>query len=826
MKKYDYKQAEQKYQRKWQEEQTYAYKPASPQEKFIIDTPPPTVSGDLHLGHVFSYTQTDIMARYKRMSGYNVFYPMGFDDNGLPTEKRIQNLYHVQCDSKKESKELFLNSHQDLGPETLDQIKAEALQTKSRPVYRPISRKHFLEICHHQVLEDEKKYKKLWSHISLSVDWSQSYQTIGAKAMALSQYSFLDLCEKKAVENRLSPVLWDTQFETAVASADVEEREQDTFYHHILFHQEGGGDFTIATTRPELLPACVAVVAHPEDERYKKLFGKFAITPLFGRSVPIIPSSHADPEKGTGILMVCTFGDRDDVEFCRKQKLETLSIIGDSGFLKEIDFSKEPFKSQNPQEAQKYYSHLEGLRVKQARKKLVEILKEKNCLVGESQASRHHVKFYEKGDFPLEILSKRQWYIKILDHKEAFLKLADQVQWHPSRIKNRYVQWVEGLNQDWCISRQRAYGVPFPVWYALDENGKKDYNKVLLAKPSSLLQNPVDPQQHTPIGFEEDQRDKAKGFTAETDVMDTWASSSLTPFINSGWFFDSQKHKSLFPADLRPQAHEIIRTWAFYTLVKSYFHKQAIPWKNIAISGWVMSPNKKKMSKSKGNAFHPENLIENYSADAIRYWAAKAGLAQDTVYDENLFRIGKRLSTKIFNAAQFVSLQCGEKPWRDLKSCLKKINQKLDQAWLLTLLETHEKSLELLKNYEHHQSLNLIEKQFWLFCDDYLELVKARAYQLRGQEEGLSATHSLDLSLFLFLKLFAPFFPYVTEEIWQSRYSSESSSLHNSLYLNEEEKGLLKSQWDSRSEKSIASQKESVSKLSPHGILETAFTVL
>ena len=847
MKKYDYKSAELKRQKKWEEEQTYAYDPFSDKKKFVIDTPPPTVSGALHLGHLFSYTQTDIIARFKRMSGCNVFYPMGFDDNGLPTEKRIQNLYGIQCDPSK-----------DYEPD-LNLEPAPLKKSSRRREYRPVSRQNFLEICRKQVLEDEKKYKKLWNHISLSVDWSRTYQTIGPKTQALSQHSFLDLYHKKAVENRLSPVLWDTQFQTAVAQADVEDREKDTFYNNILFkveqkqveqkQSEQGGEFVISTTRPELLPACVAVSAHPEDERYQKFFGRQALTPLFKRRVPILPSSHADPEKGTGILMICTFGDMEDVQFCQKQKLETLQMIDEQGFLKEIDFEKAPFKSENPAEAKKHYAFLKGLRVGQARKEIVRLLKEKSLLKGEPQARRHHVKFYEKGDFPLEILPKRQWYIKILEHKEAFLNLADQLNWHPPHIKSRYRQWVEGLNQDWCISRQRAYGVPFPVWYALDEKGRANYDTPILPKQ---IQKAIDPLKTAPEGFKESQRGQtkaakeSKGFIADPDVMDTWATSSLTPFINSGWIFDKNKHKSLFPADLRPQAHEIIRTWAFYTLVKAHFHQKTIPWKNIAVSGWVMAPNKGKMSKSKGNALSPENLIETYSADAIRYWAGKAGLAQDTVYDENLFKIGKRLSTKIFNAGKFVLLQCEpDQAWSGFEACLNKISQPIDQAWVFSVLETQKQALEFLENYEHHKALNLIEKQFWLFCDDYLELVKARAYQLKKTEEGLSAIHSLDLSLFLFLKLFAPFLPYVTEEVWQSRWSSSAQSLHQSLYLTKGElektfKNLelnwqkLKNQYSqnlSQEESQDPNLKQKTSSqewegLNSNFILETAFALL
>ncbi len=790
MAKYNYSEVEAKLQKKWEKEQTYAYKPSSKKETFVIDTPPPTVSGSLHIGHIFSYTQTDILARFHRMMGKNVFYPMGWDDNGLPTEKRAQNLYAVKCDPKR-----------DYDPK----LKLEKTNQKN-PIYKSISRKNFLEICNKQVLEDEIKYKNLWSHIALSVDWSQTYKTISPYAQALAQLSFLDLYAKNCLENRVSPVLWDTQFQTAVAQADIEDREQKGFYYDIAFPTENSGEFIISTTRPELLPACVAVTAHPEDERYKKLFGGKAISPLFHKQIPILPSPHANPEKGTGILMVCTFGDMEDVAFCKKQNLPILQIIDDKGFFMEIPFNKEPFKSLKADEAQSNYSHLKGLRVKQARKKIVEILKETNHLKAEPRECLQYVKFYEKGDFPLEILSKRQWYIKVLDHKEELLQQGRKIQWHPPSMRKRYEQWVEGLNQDWCISRQRQYGIPFPVWYRLDEKGQTNYSKPLmpilpekslpaelfLQRTEALMKNltdnksclPVDPLKQTPEGFKEEQRNKAEGFTADPDVMDTWATSSLSPYINCGWLLNPEKHKKLFPADLRPQAHEIIRTWAFYTIAKAYFHEQAIPWKNIAISGWVVTPERMKMSKSKGNTLAPENLIKSYSADAVRYWSAKARLGQDTRYDENLFKTGKRLVTKIFNSARFVKMQLEDIPFAPLKDSLKEISVPIDQAWLKNLLDTKAQAVHLLQNYNYAQALESIEKSFWSFCDNYIELAKARVYQLKDQAEGLSGKRALDYSLHIFLKLFAPYLPYVTEELWEDRYKEESSSLHNSLWLN------------------------------------------
>ena len=809
MNTYNHLEVEAKHQDQWEKDQVYSYNSSSDKETFVIDTPPPTVSGSLHMGHIFSYTQTDILARFHRMQGKSVFYPMGWDDNGLPTEKRVQSLYAVRCNPKLDYDSSFEAKKGD----------------KKNQIYKAVSRKNFLEICHKQVLEDELKYKSLWRHIALSVDWKQNYKTIGPYVQTLAQVSFLDLYQKGLVENRLSPVLWDTQFQTAVAQADIEDRQKQGFYHDIAFSVEGGEEFVISTTRPELLPACVAVSAHPKDERYKKYFGKQALIPLFHRSVPVIPSTHADPEKGTGVLMICTFGDMEDVSFCKKQNLPTLQLIDDEGVFMDIAFDKEPFQSLKPEEAQSHYSPLKGLRVRQARKKIVKILKEKNKLKNEPKECLHSVKFYEKGDFPLEILPKRQWYIKVLDHKEELLQQGRKIQWHPPSMIKRYEQWVEGLNQDWCVSRQRPYGVPFPVWYKTDDKGKPDHSqpvvpeiKVLLNKQHSLKIEggrsveiggqtfPIDPLKQSPKGFEESQRDRAGAWTADPHVMDTWATSSLTPYINSSWFFDGGKHKKLFPADLRPQAHEIIRTWAFYTIVKAYFHEKQIPWKNIAVSGWVITPERMKMSKSKGNALTPENLIQTYSADAVRYWAGKARLGQDTIYDENLFKTGKRLTTKIFNAGRFVRIQVEDIPFSSLENCLDEITVPIDQAWLKSLLRTKFQVIESLRNYNHAGALESIEKSFWSFCDNYLELIKARVYQQKNLPEGLSGKRALDYSLCTFLKLFAPYLPYVTEEIWSGRYKKESRSIHSSLWLDKEHLKEMEKQLDLKIGDSLVKQ--------------------
>ena len=617
----------------------------------------------------------------------------------------------------------------------------------------------------------------------------------------------------------MAPVFWDTQFQTAVAQADIEDRKKQGFYYNIRFRIMGEeGDFIISTTRPELLPACVAIAAHPEDDRYKQLFYKKALTPLFSAPVPILPSTHADPEKGTGILMICTFGDMEDVRFWQKmnlsklpeQRLPVRQIIDKSGFIKDICFKEtegESFVSEEPQSANEHYKKIKGLRVKQARSVLVKLLSETKDLVSKPLPTEQFIKFYEKGEYPLELIPARQWYIKILDYKNELIEQGRKVQWHPMSMLKRYEQWVEGLNQDWCISRQRFFGVPFPVWYSINDKEEVNYNDILLPEISKFSENeeqPVDPMLSAPADwnpsldhYTEDKRGKSGGFLADSSVMDTWASSSLSPQINSQWFINNKRHEALFPADLRPQAHEIIRTWAFYTIVKTFFHSVSsqkkvqgndlknknIPWKNIAISGWVMNPDRLKMSKSKGDAVSPEQLLQLYGADAVRYWAGKARLGQDTVFDENMMKNGKRLSTKLQNAFKFVQIQVQNLDTEGSKSIgllgsLKGISTQLDRSWIGYLLQMYEQVTENLQKFSYAVALDQIEKTFWLFCDNYLELVKGRAYQLKSEKSGQSGIRTLDVSLYFFIKMLAPYMPFVTDHLWRQRYSE--------IYLSED----------------------------------------
>ena len=535
---------EKKWQAHWDTTDLYAWKGSVSRENiFAIDTPPPTVSGSLHIGHVFSYTQTDILARYQRMKGKDVFYPMGWDDNGLPTERRVQAVFGITC-----------QPDMPYDPQWVPQKK-----TGSHPP-EPVSRRNFVEACLLLTQEDEKMFENTWKQLGLSVDWKQTYSTMNPHCTVVSQRSFLDLVAKNNIYQAQAPTMWDVDFQTAVAQAEIEDRTLPGAYHRIAFKTEAGDSFVIATTRPELLPACIAIVAHPDDARYSHLFGQQAITPLFGAHVPIMPSTHANPSKGTGILMVCTFGDQADVDFWKQSSLPVKQILGKDGRFIPLSFTQAPFLSDDPQKAQDMYKHWESLRPHHVRKHIEGVLGDD--LVAPIEPIEHPVKFYEKGDSPIEFITTRQWFVHILEHKDALLNRGKDIQWHPAYMQTRYLNWVEGINQDWCISRQRFFGVPFPVWYPLDAHQNPQYDTPIFA---TLDQLPVDPQSHTPAGFEACQRGCPNGFIGDPDVMDTWATSSLTPQLMSHWGKDDDRHHRLFPMDIRPN------------LMKSFAHGPFIP---------------------------------------------------------------------------------------------------------------------------------------------------------------------------------------------------------------------------------------------------------
>ncbi len=771
-KKYDPAEAEERWKERWAEWDIHRWDPTRPREEtFVVDTPPPTVSGSLHIGHVFSYTQQDLIVRYQRMRGQNVAYPIGWDDNGLPTERRVQNVFGIRPDRS-------LPYDPDWKPRVAG---------KKDPV-EEVSRLNFIEACGRVCEEDEAAFEALYRQLGLSVDWTLTYRTIDAHCRRLAQHSFLDLLEKGHCYQALAPIMWDPDFRTAIAQAEVEDRERPGAYHDIRFDIEGGGELAISTTRPELLGACIAVVAHPDDERYQRYFGKRAITPLFHAPVPIRAAAHADPEKGTGILMVCTFGDAMDVEWWRRSELPVKQLIGMDGRMLAVGYGEPPFESLEPERARQCYEEIRGLTVKQARRKTAELLAADGSLVGEPRPVQHPVKFYERGERPLEFVPTRQWFVKLLEHKDELVAQGRKITWHPAHMLARYENWVEGLNQDWCISRQRFAGVPFPVWYPVGDDGQPDHERPILAERERL---PVDPLSEVPTGFDSAQRDQPGGFSADPDVMDTWATSSLTPQIVSGWPDDHERHASLFPMDVRPQSHEIIRTWAFYTIVKAWMHEGAIPWHNVTISGWILDPDRKKMSKSKGEAVTPAEILREHSTDAIRYWTGRARLGTDTALDPRVFKLGSRLTTKIFHASRFALGQLdragadfGRLPSGDIR-------EPLDLSYVARLRQLVAHATACFDRFDYAGALQESEERFWEFCDDYLELVKVRSYADEDTPGRRSAVATLQLALRTFLRLFAPFVPFVTEEVWSWRFAGEERerSIHTSPWPTLEESG-------------------------------------
>ncbi len=748
----------------WKDHSTYKFradKVKSREEVYSIDTPPPTVSGSLHIGHVFSYTHTDTIARFKRLYGKKVFYPIGWDDNGLPTERRVQNYYGVKCDPNLDYDENFKTEDKPFDPSV------------------SISRKNFIELCNELTNSDEAVFEELWRYLGLSVDWETTYSTISKQAQMISQAGFLSLLEKGIVYKKEAPTLWDIDFQTAVAQAEIEDREVRSAYHTIRFKVRSSADnselswVTIDTTRPELLPACVALVANPDDERYKSLFYKEVISPLFSVPVKVMPHHLAEPDKGTGIAMVCTFGDMTDVVWWREMNLPTRTVLDKFGRFKDIEFGKDEFESRDIESANSNYQKLKGLKVNKARETIKEMLLKSGDLIGDTKPIVHPVKFYEKGDKPLEVVTSRQWYIRITDLKDELVSLGNQINWYPAYMKSRYETWVMGLNSDWCISRQRYFGVAFPVWYKVSSNGTVDFDNWILPKADQL---PVDPSVDIPSGYSVEQRNKPGGFTGDLDVMDTWATSSLTPQIAGKWLEDEEFFNKVFPMDLRPQAHDIIRTWLFTTVVRSHLEFKSLPFNNVAISGFVLDPDRKKMSKSKGNVVTPMNLLVQHGSDAIRYWAASGRPGVDTSIDEGQMKVGRRLVIKLLNACKFSLDRVADAEFLSDLSSIENIAdslelvsnlQPIDISELLRLIDVVEKCTDAFVNYDYSKALDITEGFFWEFCDDYLELVKVRSYgqDTTSSESRVSAQVTLACVVDILLRLFAPFLPFVTEEI-------------------------------------------------------------
>ena len=722
----------------WQAQHTYLFdRSAQRDDVFSIDTPPPTVSGSLHVGHVFSYTHADIIARYRRMTGKSVFYPIGWDDNGLPTERRVENFYGVTCDP-----DAAYDPH----------YREPAVPAARRSEFARISRRNFIELCHKLTAIDERAFRELFVRLGISVDWSLTYATIDERAQRASQLAFLRNLERGELYSQDAPCLWDVTFQTAVAQAELEDRALAGAYHDLRFVDHGGNAIVISTTRPELLPACVALVAHPDDERYRHLIGTTVRSPLFGIEMPVLMHPLAEPAKGTGLAMICTFGDITDVIWWRELNLPTRCVIAKDGRLR--DEAPEWLESPCAQQA---YARLVGASVAQARSRIVAMLMESGDLTAPPRPVTHSVKYFEKGDRPLEIVATRQWYLRSGGRDDTLraqlLERGGQLNWHPEYMAARYDHWVSGLNSDWLISRQRIFGVPIPLWYPLDPAGEPDYSKPIRPDTSAL---PIDPRSHVPAGYIEAQRGQPNGFVGDADIMDTWATSSLTPQIAGGWEEPDGCFARIFPMDLRPQAHEIIRTWLFYTVVRAGFEAQSAPWKHAMLSGWILDPERKKMSKSKGNVITPMALLDTYGSDGVRYWAAMGGPGTDTVFEEKQMKVGRRLALKLLNVSKF-ALGFGGDP----DGC---ITESLDRAMMQRLTDVVANATAALEAFEYNRAIEYAEGFFWWYCDDYVELVKGRAYGSGLLAE--SARNALAASLSVLQRLFAPFLPFAAEECW------------------------------------------------------------
>ena len=719
-KKYDFQKTEKELEKMWEEKGIYKYQNGKNKKIFSIDTPPPTVSGKLHIGHVFSYTQAEMIARFKRMQGYDVFYPFGFDDNGLPTERLVE--------------------------------KDEKIRANSLP------RSEFRSKCMNTVQKYEDEFKNLWKRLGFSVDWDLQYQTISDLSQRISQKSFLDLVKKKKAYMKESPVLWCTECQTSIAQAELETENCETVFYYLNF-MTSKGNLLIATTRPELLAGCVCIFVHPDDVRYKKYIGQKAEVPLYDFEIPILPEETVSMEKGTGAVMCATFGDSSDVEWYQKHNLPCKKVIMQDGTIqKDIPF-------------------IGTMSIKKARAAIVELLKEKNLLV-KQETILHMVAVHERCGNAVEFIQSRQWYIDILSEKQRFLQAADEINWYPMHMKNRYKLWVENLKWDWCISRQRYFGVPFPVWYC------KNCKAPIFAEEEQLPVNPAEdkPLRSCTCGCSE--------FIPEQAVFDTWATSSVTTLINAHYGEKDDISEKILPMSIRSQAHEIIRTWAFYSIVKSLYHIGQLPWKDIMISGFVLAKPGEKISKSKNNASNsPLALIESHSADAIRYWAANGKLGTDTFFSESELKISKKFINKLYNAAKFVILQMEDftKPEQYNESELLPIDR-----WILQRVnETTRRVTELLNSYEIGQARNETDNLFWKdFCDYYIEIAKERLYQPQkhGMKQRYSGQTALYYSFFGILKLYAVYTPYVTEYIYQNFYAKyeKEASQHQTIWTEEE----------------------------------------
>lgn len=695
-KNYQHEIIEKSMQELWERIKVYRFERDENKEIYSIDTPPPTVSGSLHIGHIFSYTQAEMIARFKRMQGYNVFYPFGFDDNGLPTERLVE--------------------------------KEENIIAKNLP------RSEFIEKCIATTDKYEDEFKELWKSLGFSVDWDLQYKTISPLVQKISQRSFLELVNMKKAYIKESPVLWCTECQTSIAQAELDAKDVDSTFNYISFKADNE-ELIVATTRPELLYGCVCLFVNPTDERYKSFIGKKAVVPLYNYDIPIIADDKVSLDKGTGVVMCATFGDSTDLEWFEKYNLAYKKVILSNGYIdKEVPF-------------------IGNLKVLQARKEIIRLLEENNLLI-KTEKITHTVSVHERCGKEIEIIPSKQWYIDILNDKKMFLDAANKINWYPSHMKNRYISWVENLKWDWCISRQRYFGVPFPVWYC------ENCGEAVFAKYEDLPINPLETQYRGKCSC------GCEKFIPESSVFDTWATSSVTPQINARFGESDDISNYLLPISMRTQAHEIIRTWAFYTIVKSLYHTGEIPWKDIMICGFVLAKKGEKISKSKNNSsMEPSELIKTNSADVLRYWAANSKLGTDTFFSLDELKLSKRFITKLWNASKFAISHLQDIDFSNTPKLLP-----VDRWIIERTNKTIKDATAFLNEYEIGLAKHIIDDLFWKdFCDNYVEIVKERLYQpeVHGYEERRSAQYALYYSLFNILKLYAVFTPHITEYIYQ-----------------------------------------------------------
>lgn len=707
-KKYDSLVKEEKWLNYWKKNKIYEFKPDY-REVYSIDTPPPTVNGKIHIGHIFSYSQAEMIARYKRLRGYNVFYPFGFDDNGLPSERLVEK------EQKKKAHE--------------------------------IGRESFSKLCYETTNKYEEEFQDLFSKLGVSTDWSMCYKTVSSSTIKISQNSFLDLIEKGHCYHKESPALWCNECLTSIAQAELETKTIKTTFNYVNFKTvEDNEIFTIATTRPELLPAIVCVFVNPDDDKNNHLIGKTAHIPVIDVNVPIIGDEKVAIDKGTGIVMCCTFGDQTDIEWWKKYNLPLKYIFTDDGRIMDS------------------VPNYGGLKIKEARKQIVDDLQVGGYIV-KIEELEHEVQTHERCGSEVEYTVMKQWFIDIMSHKEDFLRIGNEINWYPTHMHNRYEEWVNNVAWDWCISRQRYFGVPFPVWYC------KECGEPIFASKEQL---PVNPLTDTP-SIEKCHKCGCKEFIPESDVMDTWATSSVTPLINMKYGEKDNYESILKPMSLRSNASEIIRTWDFYTIVKSYYHFGIKPWDNVMISGFVMANKGEKISKSKGNSkVEPLDLIKQFSADVVRYWAASGRLGTDITFSEETLLRGKKLVNKIWNVSKFVQMHL-----EDYQDKVFDDFEYIDKWILGNFIDMEKEYLKYLDNYEIGLALNILEKFFWNFCDNYIEIVKHRLYRPEefGEKARYSGQKTIYILLYKLLQDFSIFFPFITEEIYQDIYH-DMKSIH------------------------------------------------